>query len=182
MAERVDQGGRRWSPWRIAGWSVAALLLLLPLVAMQFTAEVNWTGSDFIFAAVLIGGVGLAFELAARMSRNPAYRAGVGFALGATFLTLWASGAVGMIGDEDNPLNLMFYGVLALALLGAAIARFRPEGMVRAMALAGTAQLLAGAVGLATDPRGALFSMAFAGLWLAAAASFRKAARESRWS
>ncbi len=41
-------GNRRGNPWRAAVWCAAAFLLLLPLVAMQFTREVNWTLSDFV--------------------------------------------------------------------------------------------------------------------------------------
>lgn len=179
MANAVEgTGGRGWRVLRLAGWSVAALLLLLPLVAMQFTAEVDWTGSDFVFAAVLIGGTGALFELTVRMSRNLFYRAGMGVALAAAFLTVWANGAVGMIGDEDNPYNLVFAGVLLIALLGAALGRFRAAGLAKATAAAALAQALAGAGGLAADPRGAVFSMGFAAFWLAAAASFARAARD----
>jgi hypothetical protein len=40
MAGYVDSGARRrGSPWRIVGWSAAALLLMLPLIAMQFTTS-----------------------------------------------------------------------------------------------------------------------------------------------
>ncbi len=173
-----NKGGRGVSPWRIAGWSLAALLLLLPLVAMQFTREVSWTGSDFVFAGVLIGGVGAAFELTVRMSRNHAYRAAVGVALAATLLTIWANGAVGMIGDEDNPYNLLFIGVLVLALLGAILARFQAAGMVRAMLVAAALYAGVAAFGFFADPRGGVFSLAFAALWLLAAALFSKAARE----
>jgi hypothetical protein len=163
--------------WRIAGWAIAAGILLLPFIAMQFTREVNWTGSDFIFAAVLIGGVGLLFELTLRMSDNKPYRAGVALALAASFLTIWATGAVGMIGDEGDPLNLMFGGVLALALLGSAIGGFRASGMAKAMAVAAIAQFLAGTIGMFTDLLGGVFSAMFAGLWLSSAAMFRKAGK-----
>lgn len=166
----------RWSPWRVAGWGTAALILLLPAVAMQFTSEVNWTASDFVFAIVLIGGTGLLFELTVRMSDNIAYRAGVGLALAATFLTVWANGAVGMIGDEDNAYNLLFLGVIALALAGAIGAGFKPRGMFRAMAAAAVAQLCVSLGGLSADPRGAVLSAGFAGLWLLSAALFRIAA------
>jgi len=51
-------GGRH--PLRIIGWSLVGLILLAPLVAMQFTREVAWTASDFLFAGVLlIGGGGV---------------------------------------------------------------------------------------------------------------------------
>ena len=178
MAERAEQGGgRRWSGWRIVGWSIPVLLLLLPLVAMQFTAEVNWTASDFVFAAVLFGSVGLAFELIVRKSRSLSYRFGAGLAVVTAFLTVWVNGAVGMIGD-DNPYNLVFLGVLLLALIGAILARFEASGMTRAMIVAAAAQVVAGAGGLATDPLGAVLSMGFGGLWLLSAALFWNAARE----
>jgi len=164
--------------WRAAGWGIALFLLLLPFVAMQFTREVAWTGSDFIFAGLLVGGVGLLFELTVRMSANRSYRTGVGLALAATFLTIWATGAVGMIGDEGNPLNLMFAGVLLLALLGSLLAKFRAAGMARAMAAAAAAQLLASTIGMFTDLRGGICSAMFAALWLASAAMFRKAGKQ----
>lgn len=172
-------GGRSANPWRIAGWGMAGLLLLLPLVAMQFTSEVNWTPSDFVFAAVVFGSVGILFELAVRMSRDPWYRAGVAAALGASFLIVWANAAVGMIGSEDNPYNLLFLGVILLALVGAVAARFRASGMALALAMAAIAQVCIAVAGMASDPRGAVFSAVFAGLWLLAAACFRNAARAS---
>ncbi len=171
-------GGRRGIPWRKVGWSIPALLLLLPLVAMQFTVEVNWTASDFIFAAVIFGSVGLAFEFIVRKSGSLAYRCGAAIALFAAFLNVWVNAAVGMIGSEDNPYNFVFGGVLLVAFTGVIIARFEPGGMARAMLVTAIAQAVAGAFGLATDMFGGVLSMGFAGLWLLAAALFRFAARE----
>ena len=179
MADRVEDSGRRgWSPWRVAGWSIPVLLLMLPAVAMQFTSEVDWSLADFIFAAVLFGTVGLAFELIVRTSDSLAYRFGAGLAVVAAFLTIWVNGAVGMIGSEDNPYNLVFGGVLLIALIGSVLGRFRPAGMARAMAVAAIAQVVAGAAGLTTDARGAVLSMGFGGLWLLSAALFWNSARE----
>ena len=45
----------------------AAGLLMVPLVAMRFTSEVNWSVFDFIVAGVLLFGTGLAIELALRI-------------------------------------------------------------------------------------------------------------------
>lgn len=161
--------------WRMAAWSAAALLMLAPLVAMQLTDEVRWTASDFVFAAVLIGGVGLVFELAVRTTRNLAYRGGVGVALAVAFLTIWINGAVGMIGSEENPYNLLFLGVVAVAFVGALGARFRAGGSARAMAVAALAQACVGLGGLSADLRGGMLSTAFAALWLLSAALFRRA-------
>jgi hypothetical protein len=178
-SEAENRRGRDWSLWRIAGWSIPVLLLLLPLVAMQYTAEVKWTASDFLFAAMLFGSVGLAFELIVRRSRSLFYRAGAALAVVSAFLTIWVNGAVGMIGSENNPYNLLFGGVLLLALIGAIAARFRAPGMAAAMAAAAVAQAALATFGLSTDVRGAMFSMAFAVPWLLAAALFWNAAKEA---
>ncbi|HEX8365127.1 MAG TPA: hypothetical protein VF603_07575 [Allosphingosinicella sp.] len=169
--------GRRGFPWRLLGWGIAAALLVLPLVAMQFTDEVNWTPLDFVFAAVLFGSVGLAFEMTVRKTGNMAYRGGVAVTLAAAFLTVWVNAAVGMIGAEDNPYNLLFLGVVVLASFGAIVARFRPAGMALASLLAAVAQAGLGLGGLSADPRGGVLSTGFALLWLLAAALFYNAAK-----
>jgi hypothetical protein len=61
-----DDSGRRGSGWRIAAWTAAALILLLPLIAMQFTDEVVWDVTDFAVFGALLVGVGVTFEFAAR--------------------------------------------------------------------------------------------------------------------
>ena len=171
----AHRGGHRW---RLAAWGTASLLVLLPLVAMQFTNEVNWTLSDFVFAGLLFGTVGGLYELTVRMSRNIAYRAGVGFALSAAFLIVWANGAVGMIGDESSGYTQLFYGVIGVALIGSVAAMFRPAPMALAMLAAGLAHLGIALGGLSADPRGAAISAVFAGPWLLSAALFRLAARQ----
>lgn len=77
-------------------WSLAALLLMVPLVAMQFTAEVKWGAEDFAAAALLIGGLGLVIEVAVARLRVPLWRmAAIGLAVLA-FLAIWAELAVGI--------------------------------------------------------------------------------------
>jgi hypothetical protein len=172
---------------RLAAWSGAAGLLVLPLVAMQFTREVNWTLFDFVFAAAMIGGVGGAFELAVRTTRNTAYRAGAAIALAIAFLLIWINGAVGIIGSEHEDANLLFGGVLAVALLGAVVARFRAADMAWAMAAAALAQLAVPFVALTAWPEAAalvwsrevpIATAVFTGLWLLSAWLFRRSAGE----
>lgn len=175
----MSGNGWRGNYWRIAAWSAAAFLLLLPLVAMQFTDEVNWTTADFVVFGAMLACAGGAFELAARMTRNTAYRAAVGVALAAAFLLVWANGAVGIIGSEDNPANLMFGGVLAVGLLGAAVARFRPQGMARALVVTALAQALVAVVAAVAGMGYIFVATAFFGaLWLGSAWLFRRAALE----
>jgi hypothetical protein len=119
-----------------------ALILLVPLLAMQFTDEVAWGMFDFVVAGTLLGGTGLIHQLAARRAGNIAYRAAVGVALAAALLLVWLVLAVGVIGDTGDPADLMYVGVLAVGVVGAVTARFRPNGMARALLATALAQAL----------------------------------------
>ena len=175
MSDDMDGGGRV-NRWRIAGWTLAGGLLLLPLVAMAFTDEVDWGPEDFLAAAILIGGTGLVFELAVRRTRDPAYRAGVGVCLAAGFLLIWINLAVGIIGSEDNPLNQLYAGVLAVGLIGSLAGGLRPRAMAVAFAAAAAAQILVSAIALYHGHVTVIIDGFFASLWLTAAWLFRRAA------
>jgi hypothetical protein len=183
MAGNTEDGsGRRGSRWRRAVWGTAALLLLLPGVAMQFTEEMAWGPGDFaLFGALLFGACGT-YELAARMTGNKAYRAAIGVALAAAFILVWMNLAVGIIGDEGNPANWMYGGVLAVGIVGALIARFQPQGMARALAGTALAQALAAVIALIAGWGATLvltiLTGFFVALWLTSARLFQKAARE----
>jgi hypothetical protein len=73
-----------------------AALLLVPLVAMQFTREVNWGLEDFLAAGMLLSGTGLAYLFLARMVRTPRRRMLLGGGLGVMLLLVWAELAVGI--------------------------------------------------------------------------------------
>ena len=159
---------------------VTASILLVPLIAMQFTDEVNWTLSDFVIAGALLFGTGLAFDLLVRKARVFAYRAGVGVALAAALLLVWLNLAVGLIGSENNPANLMYAGVLAVGIIGAGIARFEARRMARALFAAAIAQGLVGAIALVAqlDPRPAAIVMLngfFVGMWVVSGLLFQSA-------
>ena len=160
-------------------WGTAALILLVPLVMMQITDEADWDVADFvIFGAMLAGACG-AYELAAKVTGNKAYRAAVGVALAAAFILVWMNLAVGIIGNEDNPANLMYGGVLAVGIIGAIIARFRPHGMARALVATALAQALVAVIALIAGWGYTLIlTGVFVALWLTSARLFRKAARE----
>ena len=124
--------GRRWAAWRIVMWGTAAVLLSLPWIAMQLHASgVDWGPRDFVVMGVMLGLAGGACELAALASGSGSFRVAAELAIGAAFLTVWVNLAVGMIGSEANPYNLLFGGVLLLALGGSVAARFRPAGMAK---------------------------------------------------
>ena len=186
MAGNTENDGRRGvSRWRIAAWTAAGLILLLPLIAMQFSDEVAWDVTDFIVFGALLGGVGVTFELAVRMTGDIAYRAAVGVALAGTFLLVWVNGAVGLIGSEGNDANLMYFGVLAVGIVGAIIARFQPHGMARALFATALAQALVAMIALIAgwgSPGSGAFEIValngfFVALFVGSALLFREAAR-----
>ena len=53
------------------------LILLIPLIAMQFADGVVWTPSDFIVAGTLLYGAGLTYQLISRRARSLPYRLAV---------------------------------------------------------------------------------------------------------
>ncbi len=80
----------------IAIWGSVVIILLIPLVAMQFTDEVNWGLMDFIVAGALLSLAALAYGLASRKLTNIKYRAAVGIAILAVLLIVWIDLAVGV--------------------------------------------------------------------------------------
>ncbi len=79
--------------------SIVLLLLSVPLIAMQFTDEVNWNTFDFIVAGILLLGTGLAVEFVLRTIRSTQQRLLLcGFILFVLFLA-WAELAVGIFGS-----------------------------------------------------------------------------------
>lgn len=102
----------------------------------------------FALAWVLLAGTGLLYKLAAATSRGTSYRAAVALAVTAALVLVWMNLAVGLIGNEDNPANLLYGGVLAVALIGACVARLQPRGMARAMCVTALVQALVPVIAL----------------------------------
>ena len=163
-----------------------AILLLVPLVAMKFTDEVNWTGMDFAVAGALLFGAGCAFVSLARRTGDIASRLAAVTAVLAGLMLIWVNLAVGIIGSENNPANLMYFGVVAVEIAGAFVARMRPPGMARALAATAMAQSLVAVVALVADmgagePPGRLGILVLNGFFVALFATsawlFARAAR-----
>ena len=102
----------------------------------------DWDVTDFVVFITLIAGVTATYTLAARKTGNASYRSAIGVALAAAFILVWVNGAVGIIGSEDNDANLLYGGVLLVGVIGAIIARLKPEGMARALFATAGAQTL----------------------------------------
>jgi hypothetical protein len=103
---------------------------------------VDWTLFDFVAAGMLLFGSGLTYELIARKGGNMAYKAAVGVAVAAALLLTWINLAVGIIGSEKNPVNLLYFWVIGVMIIGTTIARLRPRGMAWALFATAFAQAL----------------------------------------
>ena len=151
--------------------------MLLPVLALRNVDNLTSDPEDFMFLGMLMTGVALGYELAARVPARLAYRAAIGVAVVNTLLSVWINLAVGIIGSEDNPANLLFAAAPAVALAGALLARFRPRGMASAMVGAAFAQGMIFAVALIAGWGFAgPITVFFAAHWLVAAWLFGKSA------
>jgi hypothetical protein len=90
-----------------------ACILLVPLVAMQITDEVNWSLGDFVFAGALLGGTGLLLERAVRKPGKVVYRAAA-VAIGVAAIVL---------GEADDAPGLVLFG--GLLIVGTVVLAFR---------------------------------------------------------
>jgi len=79
--------------------SVVGVLLLVPLVAMQFSNEVNWTIFDFVVAGGLLLATALGIEAVLRKVKHTDTRVALCAAIVVTLLIVWAELAVGIFGS-----------------------------------------------------------------------------------
>lgn len=78
---------------------VIIAILSIPLIAMQFTKEVNWTLEDFIAAGILLVSTGLAVELIIRNMKTGTARTIALIIILLSLFLIWAEMAVGIFGS-----------------------------------------------------------------------------------
>jgi hypothetical protein len=128
---------------------VPSCIVMIPAAAMLFKADGwAWSPADFVVSWIVIAGAVAGYKFVASKAPNRAYRVAAGLAVTTGIVLLWINGAVGLIGGEDNPANLLYGAVLALGVIGAAIARLQPFGMARALLATAVAQFLVPVVAL----------------------------------
>jgi undecaprenyl pyrophosphate phosphatase UppP len=74
-----------------------AAILAIPLIAMLFTDELQWTLFDFVIAGALLFVAGLTYGFAVSRARNPRDKVAIGIAVAAVLFIIWAQLAVGII-------------------------------------------------------------------------------------
>ena len=105
------------------------------------------------------------------------YRAAFALALAAAFLLLWFNAAVGEPGDSPG---LLFFGVVAVLIIVALIARFRPRGMTYALSATALAQAFVAVIAMIAWGQYLELSILngfFIALWVTSAILFRRATR-----
>lgn len=84
---------------RLSGIMITvAILLLIPLIAMQFTKEVSWDLADFIVMGTLLIGTGIMCELVLRKVKTTVSRIALCAGLLVVLFVVWAELAVGIFG------------------------------------------------------------------------------------
>ena len=74
----------------------AQLVLLVPLIAMFFTEEVDWNVPDFIVVGILLAGVGFAYELIVNGVKSNSRQVVIGIILASLMILTWLELAVGV--------------------------------------------------------------------------------------
>lgn len=162
--------------------ALAALgVLMVPLVASQVVEGWHWGVGGFVFAYVMFFGTGMAYALIARKMGAWAYKAGVGLALVAGFVMGWST--MVHMSESENPVNLVYIGVLAVGGIGAWLARLEARGMARALFVMAATLAVVGVIaprlspGVMPGPEGiqVIVLGVFVGLFAAAGLLFRHA-------
>lgn len=127
---------------------------MIPL-AMQFQPfadEVQWNEAVAYGVILLIAGGFYELWQWLKKTRTREYRIAFGVGLLGVLLLGWVSGAVGIIGSENQPVNLLYWAVPAVLLIGALLSRLRPGGMARTLFATALVQVLIPAVALSISP------------------------------
>lgn len=170
----------------VIGTAIGAMLLMIfPLIAKISFEGFEWSGFDFFAAWILFFSAGLTYRLVARKMKNVMYRAAVGLAVITGLFLIWSNLAVGLIGNEDNPANGMYFGVIAIGFLGAIVVRFKPKGMMKVLLVLAVSHVLIAVIALVLRqdlaPESSLVEILsvngfFLVLWTGSAMLFRNAA------
>lgn len=89
LAGHEEGRTRLWNILRSIGWAAVPILLLIPVMAMRFTTEVEWTSLDFMFAGGVLIGAGLILEVVAWTTRKPVIRFGAALVVAALVGLIW---------------------------------------------------------------------------------------------
>jgi hypothetical protein len=182
-----DGGVRRSSIWK-APAVITAILLSIPLLRSLFDSGWDWDIRVLLLVGAvgtLLFSIGLACQMVIRNLGTAWYRVAVGIALVAAFGLVWVNFV--QAADGANPAAMGYLPVPLVGIIAAALARFRPDGMARALFVTALAQALVLAIVLFQNPPATSWSAAvwrgfglnafFVMLFVGSAKLFRRVAR-----
>lgn len=127
---------RRRSLWK-GPLLITCLALLFPVLGSLRVADWHWRPLGFVIFGGVIFGIALIYQWITRTCAAPAYRAAVGIAFFTGFLLAWGN----LVQWADvNPAAGLYFAVLVVGIIGAAVARLRPAGMALALLVTATTQ------------------------------------------
>lgn len=177
---------------RLNVWAIIAVLIVVILLLTQFQPfanEVQWDEAAAYSIMLLVGG-GIYKLWQWLKTRDRIYRIAFRVGFVGIFLLGWVSGAVGIIGSENNSVNLMYWAVPVVGLVGSLISRFKSRGMARTLFATAFVQFLIPVVALIISSEVSwgnagvigvfVVNFFFVLLFTASALLFRRANREEK--
>lgn len=126
---------------RFTIWAIITTLIIIIILTKQFISKIEW--NETIAYILIILTIGAIYELWQLLKiHNRTYRIALSVGIFGAFLILRVNGAVGIIGSEDNPANLMYWVVLLIMLIGSLISRFKEHWMSLTFFSAAIVQIL----------------------------------------
>ena len=80
-------------------YGLAALVLVIPFIGMQFTQEINWSDFDFLIAGILLFGTAFCVDMVLKMEKKNAKRMFYIVLILLALFLIWAELAVGIFGS-----------------------------------------------------------------------------------
>lgn len=168
-------------------WSITLALIVMIRWAMLWSKKVDWTEATAYSTVLLV--ITSIYELVQIVKKyNNSYKIALGMWLGGIVVLGLANGAVGIIWNEDNPANLMYRAVFAVAFIGSLIAHFKPNRMFYTMLVVAVVQVFIPLFALFVWPAQAswgdagvigvfIINIIFAMIFVSSALLFRRASK-----
>lgn len=128
-------------------WTVIITLISLIVITTQFSTRAQWNESmAYSLILLFIGGSYESWRWLKTCNRI--YRLAFSMGLLGILLLGWVSGAVGIIGSENNSVNLMYWAIPVVWIIGSFVSRFKPRGMAFTLSATAIIQFLIPVVAL----------------------------------
>lgn len=138
---------------RFRKWALLILAVLaIPFLLSITSEEVQWSSEDYVIMASALAVMACIYEFATNVKRTSLYKYATVVALLAGFVLFWVNGAVGIIGSEDQSVNLLYAVVIVVLLIGAFYSKLEASGMALTLFATAVCQMIVPLVALAFWP------------------------------